>query len=170
MKYRVTWEVDVDGKSPIDAALEALVIQRDRESIATVFGARSAKSDDPVVIDLGEMFGETLPHALKAHIAVWKLRNLDIDASWWAVTEGDGERVDYIALKGVSVLDENKVSHLQDVVMSVDEYIGVAVRIARSDVWEYVRDFVQAVVMLDADANVAFRQEPPMDPAPSPGM
>lgn len=37
MTYRVIWMIDVDAKSPQDAALEALKIQRDPESTATSF-------------------------------------------------------------------------------------------------------------------------------------
>lgn len=35
--YRVTWEIDIDAASPRDAAEKALNIQRDPNSIATVF-------------------------------------------------------------------------------------------------------------------------------------
>lgn len=50
---RVIWEIDLDADSPREAAEKALAIQRDTESIATVFdvvnenGSRSR-------IDLGE--------------------------------------------------------------------------------------------------------------------
>ncbi len=40
MKFRVTWEIDIDPESPRQAAEQALRIQRDPESIATVFGIR----------------------------------------------------------------------------------------------------------------------------------
>lgn len=35
--YRVAWEIDVEASSPQEAAWEALAIQRDRTSTATVF-------------------------------------------------------------------------------------------------------------------------------------
>jgi hypothetical protein len=35
--YRVTWLLDIEADSPQDAAEQALVIQRDESSIATVF-------------------------------------------------------------------------------------------------------------------------------------
>jgi hypothetical protein len=35
--YRVVWEIDIWAESPFEAAKEALAIQRDPESIATVF-------------------------------------------------------------------------------------------------------------------------------------
>lgn len=37
MKYFVSWEIDIEAASAEAAALEALRIQRDPESIATVF-------------------------------------------------------------------------------------------------------------------------------------
>jgi len=33
----VSWEIDIDAENPMDAALKALEIQRNSESIATVF-------------------------------------------------------------------------------------------------------------------------------------
>ena len=36
-EYRVKWEIDVEAETPQDAAREALQIQRDTESVATVF-------------------------------------------------------------------------------------------------------------------------------------
>ena len=41
--FRVAWEIDIHAKSPRAAAREALRIQRDPESIATVFGVRETK-------------------------------------------------------------------------------------------------------------------------------
>ena len=35
--YHVVWEIDVSAESPRDAAAQALAIQRDPSSIATVF-------------------------------------------------------------------------------------------------------------------------------------
>jgi hypothetical protein len=35
--YRVKWEIDTEADSPIEAAEKALRIQRDPDSIATVF-------------------------------------------------------------------------------------------------------------------------------------
>ena len=55
--YRVTWEIDLDATSPRAAAREALRIQRDPESIATVFSVRETKSEIPLddeVIDLSK--------------------------------------------------------------------------------------------------------------------
>lgn len=37
MMYRVMWEVDIEAHSPREAALQALLMQRDPTSIATVF-------------------------------------------------------------------------------------------------------------------------------------
>jgi hypothetical protein len=36
-EYRVTWEIDIDADSPEEAAQKALDIQRNPESMATVF-------------------------------------------------------------------------------------------------------------------------------------
>ena len=36
-EYRVVWEIEVDAESPEDAAQQALRIQRDSSSLATVF-------------------------------------------------------------------------------------------------------------------------------------
>lgn len=36
-EYRVTWTIEVDGETPSEAALMARAIQRDPNSIATVF-------------------------------------------------------------------------------------------------------------------------------------
>lgn len=40
MEYRVTWEIDVTANSPREAAEQALTIQRDPDSTATVFEVR----------------------------------------------------------------------------------------------------------------------------------
>lgn len=37
MKYRIVWEIDIEASSHKEAAEEALKIQRDPESLATVF-------------------------------------------------------------------------------------------------------------------------------------
>jgi hypothetical protein len=41
--YTVTWEIDVDAKTPKEAAREALKIQRDPNSTATVFSVSNQK-------------------------------------------------------------------------------------------------------------------------------
>lgn len=43
--YKVVWEIDIDAKSPMEAAKEALRIQRDRDSIATVFVVNGQEID-----------------------------------------------------------------------------------------------------------------------------
>ncbi len=43
-EYRVKWEIDLDANSPEDAARRALQIQRDRQSITTVFEVREWKT------------------------------------------------------------------------------------------------------------------------------
>lgn len=37
MMYKIMWEVDIDAETPREAALQALVMQRDPTSTATVF-------------------------------------------------------------------------------------------------------------------------------------
>ena len=39
-EYRVIWQIDVNAHSPEEAALKALMIQRDRDSTAVVFEVR----------------------------------------------------------------------------------------------------------------------------------
>ncbi len=53
MLYRVKWEVDVDAKSPRDAAKQALRMQRDPESWATVFDVSRHDKYSRKCIDLG---------------------------------------------------------------------------------------------------------------------
>ena len=43
--YLVQWEIELDADSPLDAALRALVIHRDPESVATVFLVNGEKID-----------------------------------------------------------------------------------------------------------------------------
>lgn len=51
--YRVTWEIDAWADSPQEAAKEALKIQRDPESVATVFKVQEVTAVAPVVtVDL----------------------------------------------------------------------------------------------------------------------
>ena len=59
MLYLVTWEINVDAKSPRAAAEKALAIQRDTDSIATVFVVIGPELDDaPVTVDLDEDEGD----------------------------------------------------------------------------------------------------------------
>jgi hypothetical protein len=63
MKYRVTWEIDVDEENPIEAVKRAREIQLDVGSIATVFSTqRLMKNGKPyknaaLTFDLLEMGG-----------------------------------------------------------------------------------------------------------------
>lgn len=54
-KYHVTWEIDIDARNPTQAARKALEIQREPESIATVFKVFSDKKMHE--IDLSELSG-----------------------------------------------------------------------------------------------------------------
>jgi hypothetical protein len=41
--YTVIWEIDIDAKTPKEAARKALTIQRDSNSTATVFSVSNQK-------------------------------------------------------------------------------------------------------------------------------
>jgi len=49
--YRVTWEIDIEAEYAEQAARKALAIQRDAESIATVFTVKQP-GIRPVTVDL----------------------------------------------------------------------------------------------------------------------
>lgn len=51
--YLVTWIIDIEADTPRDAAQKALEIQRDPESIATVFEVKG-RAMEAVSIDLSE--------------------------------------------------------------------------------------------------------------------
>lgn len=51
--FRVEWSIDIEAPDAQQAVVEALRIQRNPESIATVFEVESA-SGDTTTIDLGE--------------------------------------------------------------------------------------------------------------------
>jgi hypothetical protein len=57
MEYIVEWAIDIDGDSPEAAARKALRIQRDPNSIATVFTVCEKRADGTlgaeVSVDLG---------------------------------------------------------------------------------------------------------------------
>ena len=52
--YRVSWEIDIDAESPRAAAEKAQAIQRDPESLATVFDVIEMDGDTIQRIDLEE--------------------------------------------------------------------------------------------------------------------
>jgi hypothetical protein len=55
-KYRVVWEIDVDAESEREAAEQARDLQRDDESLSTVYSVydcRTSKSE-PVVVDVAQ--------------------------------------------------------------------------------------------------------------------
>jgi hypothetical protein len=41
MQYKVVWTIDIEANSPLEAANEALLIQRDKGSEATYFEVRN---------------------------------------------------------------------------------------------------------------------------------
>jgi hypothetical protein len=57
-QYRVTWDIELDADSPEDAARKALEIQRDPNSIATVFDVAGEDSVFIRRIDMTELAQE----------------------------------------------------------------------------------------------------------------
>jgi len=58
MEYHIKWEIEVEADSPLEAVQEALRIQRDPESMATIFEVRPmiAEPDvDYISIDLQQV-------------------------------------------------------------------------------------------------------------------
>jgi len=53
MDYRITWTIDLDAPSPVEAALRALAIQRDPDSLALHFHVHDPR---------GEVFSVDLSH------------------------------------------------------------------------------------------------------------
>lgn len=56
MEYLVTWHIDIDADTPEEAAKRALEIQRNPESIATVFRVQTLDRSTDVTVDL--LYGE----------------------------------------------------------------------------------------------------------------
>jgi hypothetical protein len=52
--YHVVWEIDINARSPREAAKEAQTIQQDKDSTATIFDVTEENSDKTVRIDLEE--------------------------------------------------------------------------------------------------------------------
>jgi len=50
--YSVTWSIEIDARTPEEAARKALEIQRDPNSLATVFGVRDESTGQEVTVDL----------------------------------------------------------------------------------------------------------------------
>ena len=51
--YTVTWAIEVDAENPVAAAYEAMRIQRDEHSTATIFEVKETHSDDkPIAVDV----------------------------------------------------------------------------------------------------------------------
>ncbi len=55
MFYTVTWTVDIEASCADEAATKALEMQRDPESIATVFEVTAFK-ERPIVVDLADCY------------------------------------------------------------------------------------------------------------------
>jgi len=57
-RYRVGWTIDIEAGGPEQAARHALAIQRDPESIATVFEVMSDDGEELIRIDITELDDE----------------------------------------------------------------------------------------------------------------
>jgi hypothetical protein len=53
-KFLVQWEIDIetDNDSPVDAAIEAVIIQRDTDSEALCFTVKNQKTGEETFVDL----------------------------------------------------------------------------------------------------------------------
>ncbi len=49
MEYHITWEIDLDASSPVEAAKEALKTQREAGSEAVVFNVTDGKGKQTLV-------------------------------------------------------------------------------------------------------------------------
>lgn len=63
---RVCWEIDVDARTPMEAARKALAIQRDSESIATVFDVQYRGK--MVRVDLSDGIARHLPKTCNSEL------------------------------------------------------------------------------------------------------
>jgi len=53
-EYRIKWEIDIEANSPHEAAEQVLLIQRDKDSIASVFTVIDKESCEEFEVDLSE--------------------------------------------------------------------------------------------------------------------
>lgn len=53
-QYLVTWTIDIEATTPQAAALQALKIHRDHNSIATVFQVKDIATKHTTVVDLDD--------------------------------------------------------------------------------------------------------------------
>ncbi len=70
-EFLVQWKIDIDASDPVKAAKEALKIQRDSASIATVFEVTDKKANKTFEIDLSE----------NRHVQVVSKSQVDEDSS-----------------------------------------------------------------------------------------
>ena len=54
--FRVTWEIEIDADSALDAALKAQEYQRDRNTTSNQFYVQNEKTLEIVSVDLDEEF------------------------------------------------------------------------------------------------------------------
>lgn len=53
-EYLITWTIEIEADSPLEAVQEARKIQLDPNSSATVFSAEDDEGSDPWTIDLND--------------------------------------------------------------------------------------------------------------------
>lgn len=53
--YTVTWQIDIEAETPEEAAVQALAVQRDSLSTATVFEVFNANTGEITSVDLREV-------------------------------------------------------------------------------------------------------------------
>lgn len=63
-RYLVTWQIDIEADTPEEAAVRALIVQRDPESTATYFKVDDPENCETITVDLSD--DDTLAAAQKA--------------------------------------------------------------------------------------------------------
>jgi hypothetical protein len=53
-EYKVSWEININANSPLNAAKEALIIMQDTGSIANQFYIQDEETEDIFSVDLDE--------------------------------------------------------------------------------------------------------------------
>lgn len=70
MLWRVTWEIDLDDDDPVEAAEHALRIQRNPDSIATVFNV--LRRDHPDALNPGPALEVDLTEGTVRRLQPWE--------------------------------------------------------------------------------------------------
>jgi hypothetical protein len=90
--YRISWFIDVEAEDPLAAAREALAMQRDPESIATIFTVQDCGGSVCVDADTGEELPSDYPaRALDDSSAIADIHAL-LDGEEWST-----ETIEHVA-------------------------------------------------------------------------